>query len=477
MLGILSNWFTKPFHNNSFKNVYINNLKAVSIQILDQNNNEPPYLIKGKQYKAKMVIQNNGDLNIGAFKVGFYEQGTRKTQLDVSSLNKGASVTLYADFTATTTGNRTFMVNADDTNIIQESDKTDNKASTNKMVYINNLKAINIRILELDGTEPSHLVKNRRYKAEMVIKNDGELDVGAFKVGLYEQGSLKGRNDVTSLKKGQTTTIYQEFIAATPGQRTFKMVVDDTNVIEETDETDNTASTTILVNTPPTFTMRYDPADVYEGDDVSVCINPNDEDNDPMTVILEMSKDGGPYQVVLNNSGVNSGEVQCYDISFIEQGNYRFRATVSDGYDSNSGTISFEAKQLIIIGRVLHTPQWTLQHERLGNEPHQFYSGEEFVLESDITNYPANYVKVFFQGEQVNGNMLNLTTNLTQQSNVLYTGSLYDQSMSRASTQLKNGTVTFTFEVEYTNGMIKRDTVDVEIIGSVFSAFNFHRRY
>lgn len=460
------------------KNVYYVNLNAKSINITNPDGSAASYLVRGKTYKATMVISNDGEIDTGAYKVGFYEQGILKTSLDVTSHTKGTDKTLTYSFTASTSGTpRTFMVKADDLDVIEESNELDNTASQNKNVYYVNLKAKSISITDINGNIADHLVKGKNYKVNMVIANDGEIDTGAYKVGFYEQGTLVTTLDISSHVKGTDKNLSYQFTANTAGQRTFMIKADDNNVVEESNETDNTIDTTKLVNTLPTFTLTYTPSTVYEGDNVNVCVNPNDADNDAMSVILEMSKDGGPFSIVMNKTGVYSGQQQCYNINPITKGTYTFKTTVSDGWDQVTGSISFVAKELTIVGRVLHTPQWTIMHQRIGNAPDAFYSGEEFVLESDITNYPAEYVKVYFNGGRVDGSILKLTTDLTKQSNILYKGSLYDPSMSKAQTQLKKGPVTFTFEVKYTNGVIKQATVTPTIIGNVYSAFNFHRLY
>jgi hypothetical protein len=134
--------------------------------------------------------------------------------------------------------------------------------------------------------------------------------------------------------------------------------------------------------------------------------------------------------------------------------------------------------QLEITGKVSHTDKWLEIHNKRNNNPSvEFYSGERFVLEAVATVHDTEYVRVYFEGEQVSGNALTLTTDLLQVSSQskIWIGSIADSRMVETKTRLKNGLVRFIFIVKYTNGIEKSDEIYVEIIGSVYDPLNYHR--
>jgi hypothetical protein len=59
---------------------------------------------------------------------------------------------------------------------------------------------------------------------------------------------------------------------------------------------------------------------------------------------------------------------------------------------------------------------------------------------------------------------------MTAASSTLYKGELYDEKFLEYPTSIKLGPVTFDFEVKYSNGVIKKDTVIINIIDNVFNA-------
>lgn len=358
------------------------------------------------------------------------------------------------------------------------SDQWDVEVEYEGTVYSTNLTAKTITITDTNNAPVTHLVKGRQYKATMVAGNNGELNVGAYKVGFYEQGTRKTQLDIPSHNSGTDKTLSYTFTAETAGNRDFRFKVDDNNVISETNETDadNTKQRTILVNTLPTVDLTYTPSDVYEGDTVQVCSKPQDADNNPLTVKIFIKKDNGTETTVLSKTNVSSGSQQCY--SFVsEVGRYDIKTTVNDGYDEVSTSTWFYSKPLIIKGYVDHTELWKEQHAKEGNLPSQFYSGEKFLLSADTSPYPTNYVKATLVTSRANQSPVSSSLPLNFTTNILYKGELYDETFLRYPTNLKVGPAKFEFEVQYRNGVIKRDTVNIEIISDTFKTFKLHRRY
>ncbi|RHW35956.1 hypothetical protein D1B31_17850 [Neobacillus notoginsengisoli] len=232
----------------------------------------------------------------------------------------------------------------------------------------------------------------------------------------------------------------------------------------------------VVVNRAPEVTVSYTPNEPYEGDTVNVCVVPTDKDNDLLNVQLFVSKDGAAEQLVMNKSNVVSNTQQCY--SFVsEVGRYDLRVTVSDGAEITTSSTWFYSKTLILNGYVKHTEFWEDKHQSLGNRENQFYSGEKFILEADTSQYPIEYVKSTLIASRENGTPVSSPSTLAKSTSTFYIGELYDPTFLDYPTNLKVGPAAFEFEVKYTNGVIKKATVPIEIIADSFEVFKLHRSY
>ncbi|MFC0273792.1 CARDB domain-containing protein [Metabacillus herbersteinensis] len=343
-------------------------------------------------------------------------------------------------------------------------------------IYSTNLKADSIQIVAIDNTPVNHLVKGEEYKAKVIYSNNGDLDAERHVNSVYEDGTWEGGGIyLDPLGKGESRTNYYTFTPDETGLTEYTLHVNTMRDVKETTYTDNSVSTNIYVNTRPEITMRYDPVDVWEGDNVNVCATPTDEDNDLLNVGIYSRKDNNQTVELMKQNNVRSGQKVCVTIPKVEPGDYALTSTVDDGRDDNEVSTTFTAKELKIKGYVEHTPEWTEKHLMIGNLPNQFYSGEKYILKSDVSPYPIDYVSVYFSGYQVNGNLYTKTVSLSYRTNILRVGDLYDQAFVEGGTQLRQGANTFNFEVRYSNGIIKKDIVTTEIIGDVFDVFRIHK--
>lgn len=219
------------------------------------------------------------------------------------------------------------------------------------------------------------------------------------------------------------------------------------------------------------YNRQVPPRSVFEGDTLLVDSTAFDPDpNDYMTWRYDLTYPDGTTDVFTEE-----------DPSFrvLQIGTHRLVQTVTDSYGkSDSVTQTIVVGLLEITGQVSHTDNWLEIHKTQGNNSNvEFYSGEKFMLEADVTVHDIESVRVYFEGEQVNGGTLNLTTDLSQvgPQSKIWNGSLSDNRMVEVKTKLSDGMVQFTFVVSYTNGIEKSDEIYVEIIGSVYDPLNYHR--
>lgn len=234
----------------------------------------------------------------------------------------------------------------------------------------------------------------------------------------------------------------------------------------------------VVINRSPSVTLTYSPSTPYEGDTINVCAKPTDPDNDLLYVTLYSKKGSGTEQVVMTKGSVTPGTDNCY--SFVsEYARYDFRVVVTDGQLDATASTWVQVKPLIIKGYVKHTSDWEKEHIQKGHLPSQFYSGETFILEADVSDYPIEYVNSTLNNALlVNQSTYTKTVPLSFLRALVYGGQLYEESFQEPSTSLTKGPKEFIFEVKYKNGVVKRDTVPIEIIGDVlYDGYQFHRRY
>lgn len=214
------------------------------------------------------------------------------------------------------------------------------------------------------------------------------------------------------------------------------------------------------------------PSGSFEGEDIQLVNQSTDADGDKLTANWKIVSPSGQIERSTNWNAM---------ILNAEPGNYSVQLTVTDPHGESDQVIKqLSAEPLNITGQVLHTSDWQKIHQAFKTPSKGFYSGEKFVLHATVTNYPIDPsygVEVDFAGNQMNGNDLILSEKLTKKNNTLFTGVLYDTSMSDPATRLTNGPVIFKFSVHYKNGVVKTDYIAVNIIGSVYKVFHYHRTY
>lgn len=237
---------------------------------------------------------------------------------------------------------------------------------------------------------------------------------------------------------------------------------------------DGTATNSIqkvitVQNRPPTTTLSYLPASLYEGDTITLSSTSTDADKDLLTVVFEENV-GGIWTAVKTYLGVTSGSTNTY--SFVVQPvAYNIRVRV---YDDDNATaiqsVAFTPQALTITGFVDHTADWK-QYDTDNNIPStQYFAGELFKTGALVTNHPISSVVVNFNGTQIDSGVLNFNTTLSASPHPTYLADVYRQSMGDQYTRLANGIVFFKFTATWQNGVIKIVTVPVTISDSVYNA-------
>ena len=241
------------------------------------------------------------------------------------------------------------------------------------------------------------------------------------------------------------------------------------------------------LNHPPEADMEYNvlPPNpqkdkIFEGDEIKVCVTVRDEDDDPLNVKF--------YYIYKNKkvyfgekTGVKIGTTVCENFTIGENdtGRYDIGTEVSDSIFTVNPETWINAHKLFIIGHVNHTPEWEKKHLELGHTLDKFYSGEKFLLEADVADYPIDEIYAIFRAYQADGKPIHRVVPLSYVTNILYDGELFDEKWLHYPTNIRKGPAYFDFEVLYANGVKKKSLVPIEIIveGSVFDVYKFHRKY
>ena len=232
------------------------NLVAVSVDIVGTGDiiGKNP-LIQNLLYRAMITLKNDGDTDVGAFTVRLDEctpsSGTASAvgTVNIASLNAGASTTVYVNVSPQNRGLRRFTAVVDSTNAIDETIETDNTVFVDKTVNRVNVKAVVIDVQDSKGVSQTVLQKNLSYNVKVQLINDGDVNLGAFNLGLYDNGTRIASLPITSLNTGtDPVTFIMPFIAQNKGSRTLMAFADDNLQIAESDETDNKVQCIVTVN-------------------------------------------------------------------------------------------------------------------------------------------------------------------------------------------------------------------------------------
>ncbi|GLX66204.1 hypothetical protein [Paenibacillus glycanilyticus] len=230
-------------------------------------------------------------------------------------------------------------------------------------------------------------------------------------------------------------------------------------------------------NRPPAADFDWSPKPVYEGDTVAFTSLATDPDNNDLAVSYKLTSPSG---VIRNFSYTFNVPYPTTGPSYrmTETGDWTMQLTVSDGMETVQTEKTIKVLALGLTGYVKHTEQWDEHRkefnlEKSGREDsprgyNVFWAGEKFLLSATTTNTgtatKADRVEVAMKN-----NSATLASTNTSRSN--WQGELWEASFS----ELRKGPLTFEFTAYYNNGVVKRDSVTVQIEGNVYDIVGVHR--
>lgn len=245
----------------------------------------------------------------------------------------------------------------------------------------------------------------------------------------------------------------------------------------------------VTLNRPPKAGFTSTPAIIYEGDTLMIKHAVDDLDLDTLSIRYTVTAPNGQksyYPSATSYYNVSSKQYSndAFSLPSVLPGNYIIEQSVTDSKSEPvklSRTIP--VAQLGIVGQVTHTKRWE-EYRNAYNEslsagnakewlPLQFYSGERFMLSADTTL--ADHAEIGSTTYAVKVTALLQTTGtkaeLSYEKDRRWSGSMWDESFI----SLTHGNHTFTFNVQYSNGVIKQHDVEIEIIGKASDLIGVHR--
>jgi len=158
------------------------------------------------------VIKNNGTVNASSFNVSLDVNGTGTEKLNITGLDAGDTTTINFVWTPSRAGNYNITVNADCDNDVEESNESNNELSMIVTALQPNPDLIVDVIDAYHYNTYSPPWFNLSNEVDVVIKNAGNKDAGAFNVSLYAEGSFTGKQEVSSLNAGSSATVQFKWI-------------------------------------------------------------------------------------------------------------------------------------------------------------------------------------------------------------------------------------------------------------------------
>jgi len=206
---------------------------------------------------VNVKVKNIGRADSGRFNVKLEVDDVEVQTLPVESLSENEEVTLSFSWTPSKPDTYTLKVTVDPENLVTELNEENNQISLTVTVKPKPLPDLTVEFTGL----PDEFVAGTEYEIKALIKNIGEAEAGTFSVKLEANEAAVGTVQVESLAAGSSTTASFTWKPEKAGDYTLKATVDPENLIEESDETNNTAATSVTVTSPPVpWIVQWGPA-------------------------------------------------------------------------------------------------------------------------------------------------------------------------------------------------------------------------
>lgn len=216
--------------------------------VIDTITWSPQYPSVGNTVTFTVTMKNQGGTQAGSSYVYYFIDGVQYTYDSVYSINPGASTP--ETFTwKMQEGVHTIVAVADYRGQIAESNESNNEKTISLSPTLSDL------IVQSITWAPEHPSIGDTVTFTVTIKNQGNGDAASSKVYYFVDESQQGYDSVYSLNAGETTT--ETFTwTAEEGAHTIRAVSDYTNVVPESDESNNEKTITYSATALPDLIIQ-----------------------------------------------------------------------------------------------------------------------------------------------------------------------------------------------------------------------------
>ncbi|OCT11995.1 hypothetical protein A8709_29500 [Paenibacillus pectinilyticus] len=230
--------------------------------------------------------------------------------------------------------------------------------------------------------------------------------------------------------------------------------------------------TWLYINRAPIADFDWQPKPVWEGDMVQSINVSTDPDGDALSYTWLVEEPGGGKKSFTSNN---------FTHKFNVPGDYKVTLTASDVLVSSTVIKTITALPLTIHSDVTYTDKWLTIHKDKGHQteaaPKQFYSGEIFIVKSQSALTSVEEVTAWMDTVSIDGYSLYVSEKLIPVLGdpTRFTGELFDQKFQSFTEGLPRGLQTVHFQIRYSNGVVKKEDIPIEIIGNVQQSVGVHR--
>ncbi len=220
----------------------------------------------GDTVTITVTVKNQGTANAGASHVVCYVDATILATESAGILSPGTMATETFTWEAQS-GSHVIKAVADSGSAIIESDETNNTTTYSLTTLAPDL------IVQSISWEPAEPSKGDSIVFSVIVRNQGNSRSRTTRVNLYIDGTSKGYKDVFPVDPGSTTTKTFNWIAQS-GQHDLKAVVDSTQQVEESNETNNEYTCTFSTLPPDLIVenITWSPENPSKYDDITFTI-------------------------------------------------------------------------------------------------------------------------------------------------------------------------------------------------------------
>ncbi len=275
----------------------------------------PTTVAEGDPIALTVLVYNGGKSAAGAFTVGAYlfDPETMTSPSDrelvatasVSGLDPSAATSVSLDIPTTGhLGELTLYGVADIGTVVDETEEGNNESSVTAYV----LKAPNLAILEGDFVPPDPVQEGKTAQLTTTVRNLGGSTIYNVPVQFFlgsTSGTLIGSTTIQQVGAGsqvESPAVVWNTTGVSAGDQTLVAMVDPSNLLSESDESDNETSRTITVLPRPDLefqgSMAASPAEPDQGDIVTLSATILNSTATPVS---------DPFNVAFYDGNPNSG--------------------------------------------------------------------------------------------------------------------------------------------------------------------------